>query len=62
MAFRQCPKQLWLETHRREQKQVSAGTQASFDIGHEVGDIARRLYDLFLRLGLALAAHWLTPM
>lgn len=45
MAFRQCPKRLWLEIHRPELRADSAGTQASFAVGHEVGDIARRLYD-----------------
>ena len=45
LAFRQCPKRLWLEVHRPDVRDDSAATQASFDIGHQVGDIARRLYD-----------------
>lgn len=45
LAFRQCPKRLWLEIHCPEERADSAATQASFDIGHQVGDIARRLYD-----------------
>lgn len=45
MAFRQCPKRLWLEIHRRELGRHSAATEASFAIGHQVGEIARHLYD-----------------
>lgn len=45
LAFRQCPKRLWLEIHHPERRTDSAATQASFDIGHQVGDIARQLYD-----------------
>jgi hypothetical protein len=45
MNYRQCPKRLWLEIHRRELRADSSATQASFAIGHQVGDIARRLYD-----------------
>jgi len=45
IAFRQCPKRLWLEVHRPELREDSAETQASFQIGNTVGDIARQLYD-----------------
>ncbi len=45
MAYRQCPKRLWLEVHRPELREDSASTQASFAVGHQVGAIARRLYD-----------------
>lgn len=45
LAFRQCPKRLWLEIHHPELREDSAATQASFDVGHRVGDIAQRLYD-----------------
>jgi len=45
MAFRQCPKRLWLEIHRPELREDSSATQASFAVGHQVGDIAQRLYD-----------------
>lgn len=45
IAFRQCPKRLWLEVHHPERREDSSATQASFDIGNAVGDIARRLYD-----------------
>ena len=45
LALRQCPKRLWLEVHRPDLREDSAATEASFQIGHRVGDIARRLYD-----------------
>jgi hypothetical protein len=45
IAFRQCPKRLWLELHRPELRQDSAGTLASFQVGHQVGDVAKRIYD-----------------
>ena len=45
VAFRQCPKRLWLEVHRPEFRQESAATQAVFQTGHEVGAMAQRLYD-----------------
>ena len=45
LAWRQCPKRLWLEVHRPDLREDSAATQASFAIGHQVGDIARQLYD-----------------
>ena len=45
LAFRQCPKRLWLELHHPELREDSAATQASFATGHHVGDIARQLYD-----------------
>ncbi len=47
IAFRQCPKRLWLEVHRPELRQDSSATQASFQVGYQVGDIARRIYDPF---------------
>ena len=45
LAFRQCPKRLWLEVHCAALRADSAATRASFAVGHQVGDIARRLYD-----------------
>jgi hypothetical protein len=45
IAFRQCPKRLWLELHRPELREDSAGTLASFQVGHQVGDVAKRIYD-----------------
>ena len=45
LAFRQCPKKLWLELHGPKPPEADAQTQARFDDGHEVGEIAQRLYD-----------------
>lgn len=45
LSFRQCPKRLWLEVHRPDERADSAATQASFAVGNRVGDIARQIYD-----------------
>ena len=45
MAFRQCPRRLWLEVHRPELREDSAASQSRFDDGHRVGEIARSIYD-----------------
>lgn len=45
LAFRQCPKRLWLEVKNPELLQVSAATNAKFNVGFKVGDIAQSLYD-----------------
>lgn len=45
LSYLQCPKRLWLEIHRPELREDSAATQASYAVGHSVGDIARRIYD-----------------
>lgn len=45
LAYRQCPKRLWLEVHRPKLREDSAATEASFAVGHQVGEIARQLYD-----------------
>jgi len=44
IAFRQCPKRLWLELHHPELRDDS-GAEMVFAIGNEVGDIAREVYD-----------------
>lgn len=45
LAYRQCPKRLWLEIHRSDLMEWSAQAQASFLVGHEVGEIAKTIYD-----------------
>jgi predicted RecB family nuclease len=45
MAFRQCPRRLWLEVHRPELRADSSAAQARFNAGYEVGEMARQLYD-----------------
>lgn len=44
IAFRQCPKRLWLELHRPDLRDDSA-SEMVFAIGNQVGDIARQIYD-----------------
>jgi Domain of unknown function(DUF2779) len=45
IAYRQCPKRLWLEINRPKLREDSAATQASFQTGYVVGDIALQIYD-----------------
>lgn len=45
LAFRQCPKRLWLEINEPALKEESANLQARFDQGLQVGELARSLYD-----------------
>jgi hypothetical protein len=45
LALRQCPKRLWLEIHRPDLREDSAATEASFQAGDQVGEIARQIYD-----------------
>lgn len=45
MALRQCPKRFWLEVHHPELREDSAYTESSFQVGHQVGNIARQIYD-----------------
>ena len=44
IAFRQCPKRLWLEVHRPDLKDDS-GSEVVFAIGNQVGEIAQTIYD-----------------
>ena len=44
LAYRQCPKRLWLEIHKPDLRDDS-GSEMVFQIGHQVGDIARSIYD-----------------
>ena len=43
-AFRQCPKRLWLTVHRPDLQEVSEETEQRFQIGFQVGDVARSLH------------------
>jgi hypothetical protein len=45
IAYRQCPKRLWLEVNRHDLREDSAETEARFATGYRVNDIARRIYD-----------------
>ena len=45
LAYRQCPKRLWLEIHHPDLREYGAQTEASFQVGNEVGKIAQKIYD-----------------
>ena len=45
IAFRQCPKRLWLEIHRPDEAKYDSAAKKAFSIGHQVGAIAQTLYD-----------------
>lgn len=45
LAFRQCRRRLWLETHHPELRIDSSTAKESFERGNAVGMIARELYD-----------------
>ena len=44
IAFRQCPKRLWLEVHRSELGIYDASAQSRFETGYRIGDFAQSLY------------------
>ena len=46
LAYRQCPKKLWLEVKEPKDQIVEAATQARFDEGHAIGALAQTLYGL----------------
>lgn len=56
IASRQCQKRLWLEVNRPDLRKDSAATQASFNVGNTVGDIAHQIYDK-ARKGVLLDAQ-----
>ena len=39
-AFEQCPRRLWLQTHRKDLAVLDEGTQARFQTGNLVGEVA----------------------
>lgn len=43
-AFEQCPKKLWLATHRPELAEQDEGAEARFATGNAVGEIACALH------------------
>lgn len=45
MSYRQCHRKLWLDVHAPELRSYSDAAQARFAAGHQVGDIARGLFD-----------------
>ena len=45
IAYRQCPKRLWLEIHKPELRDDSS-SEVVFAIGNQVGEIAQKIYNL----------------
>lgn len=43
LNHRQCPRRLWLQANRPELAKTDAGMQARFDVGNQVGELARRV-------------------
>jgi len=48
--FCQCPKALWLKTFKPDEAVVDAGTEARFESGSEVGDLAMGLFGDFVEV------------
>ena len=44
IAFRQCPKRLWLEVHRPELKVEDQSAQQRFEAGYRIGELAQTQY------------------
>jgi hypothetical protein len=44
LAFRQCPKRLWLSKHHPEHAKSSDSSEAALTFGETVGSVARKLY------------------
>jgi len=44
MSALQCRKRLYFEVHHPELREISAATQAAFEVGHRVGDVAQQIY------------------
>ncbi|MEO8121151.1 MAG: DUF2779 domain-containing protein [Rhodoferax sp.] len=44
IAWKQCPKRLWLQIHKRDLLEVSDGAERGFQIGYEVGEVAQGLF------------------
>lgn len=44
IAWKQCPKRLWLQIHRRDLLEISDEAEQGFQIGYEVGEVAQGLY------------------
>lgn len=74
-AWKQCPKRLWLQIHRRDLQEDSKELERGFQIGFEVGEVAQGLFPDGLLIGhdddlsaaliatqAALAAHPMRPL
>lgn len=48
ITYCQCPKALWLKQYKSEEMVIDPLTQARFDAGTEVGELAKRLFGNFV--------------
>lgn len=48
ITYCQCPKALWLKQYKSEEMVIDPLTQARFDAGSEVGELAKRLFGDFV--------------
>ena len=48
ITYCQCPKALWLKQYKSEEMVIDPLTQARFDAGTEVGELAKRLFGDFV--------------
>ena len=44
IAWKQCPKRLWLQIHKRDLQEESSAAKSNFQIGYEVGEVAQGLF------------------
>ncbi len=51
VAWKQCPKRLWLQIHRRDLLEVSGAVERGFQMGYEVGEVAQSLFPEGLLIG-----------
>ena len=51
VAWKQCPKRLWLQIHKRDLLEVPNAVARNFQIGYEVGEVARKLYPHGILIG-----------
>lgn len=50
ITYCQCPKALWLKQYKSEEMVIDPLTQARFDAGTEVGELAKRLFGDFVEV------------
>ena len=50
ITYCQCPKALWLKMYKPEEIEIDPLTQARFDAGTEVGELAKRLFGDFVEV------------
>ncbi len=51
VAWKQCPRRLWLQIHKRDLLEVSSGAERGFQVGYEVGEVAQGLFPNGILIG-----------